>query len=92
MLKELYAKYGQNISLSACRSTTTKQNGQLHRGQRHGLAQPKRTEKWKQTEISKQYNHTVDTGNVPDRPPGQIILSTVMIEKLAAKLKELHEL
>ena len=48
--------------------------------------------KWKQTEISKQYNiQWIPAMYLIDRQ-GQIILSTVMIEKLAAKLKELHEL
>lgn len=48
--------------------------------------------KWKTTEVSRLYNiQWIPAMYIIDRQ-GRIILSTVMIEKVAAKLKELHEL
>lgn len=48
--------------------------------------------KWKETEVSKLYKiKWIPAMYLIDRH-GKIILSTVMIEKLADKLKELHEL
>lgn len=48
--------------------------------------------KWKSTEVSRLYNvKWIPSMYIIDRQ-GTIILSTVMIDKLAAKLKELHEL
>lgn len=48
--------------------------------------------KWKTTEVSRLYNiRWIPAMYIIDRQ-GRVILSTVMIEKVAAKLKELHEL
>ena len=92
-MKELHDKYGQRIkfisvSFDDNKDTWTRyisSNGMdwLH------LSELK---KWKQTEISRLYNiKWIPAMYLIDRQ-GQIILSTVMIDKLAAKLKELHEL
>ena len=48
--------------------------------------------KWKSTDVSRLYNiKWIPAMYLIDRQ-GTVILSTVMIDKLAAKLKELHEL
>lgn len=48
--------------------------------------------KWKETQISQMYKiKWIPAMYLIDRQ-GKIILSTVMIEKMADKLKELHEL
>lgn len=92
-MKELHDKYGQrikfvSISFDDNKDTWTRyisSNGMdwLH------LSELK---KWYQTDISRLYNiKWIPAMYLIDRQ-GQIILSTVMVEKLAAKLKELHEL
>lgn len=93
MLKELYAKYGQNIKFVSVSFDDDKAKWTNYI-EANGMDWLNLSElkKWKQTEISKQYNiQWIPAMYLIDRQ-GQIILSTVMIEKLAAKLKELHEL
>lgn len=93
MLKELYTKYGQNIKFVSVSFDDDKAKWTNYI-EANGMDWLNLSElkKWKQTEISKQYNiQWIPAMYLIDRQ-GQIILSTVMIEKLAAKLKELHEL
>lgn len=92
-LKRLHDEYGRNVKFVSVSfddkkenwTNCIKQNGMdwLH------LSELK---KWKQTDISRRYNvKWIPAMYVIDRDGG-IILSTVMIEKVAAKLKELNEL
>ncbi len=92
-MKQLHAEYGQtvrfvSVSFDDKRDNWTaciNSNGMdwLH------LSELK---KWKQTDISRLYNiKWIPAMYIIDRQ-GRIVLSTVMVEKLAAKLKELHEL
>lgn len=92
-MKRLHDEYGRNVKFVSVSFDDKKdnwtacieQNGMdwLH------LSELK---KWKQTEVSRLYNvKWIPAMYIIDRR-GDIILSTVMIEKVAAKLKELNEL
>lgn len=92
-MKRLHDEYGRNVKFVSVSFDEKKdnwtacieQNGMdwLH------LSELK---KWKQTEVSRLYNvKWIPAMYIIDRR-GDIILSTVMIEKVAAKLKELNEL
>lgn len=93
MLKELYSKYGQTIKFVSVSFDDNKDNWTQYI-EKNGMEWLNLSElkKWKQTDISKLYKiKWIPAMYLIDRQ-GQIILSTVMIDKLAAKLKELHEL
>lgn len=91
-MKRLHGEYGKNVRFisvsfddnkdSWTRCIETNGMDWLH------LSELK---KWKTTEVSRLYNiQWIPSMYVID-PRGRIVLSTVMIEKVAAKLKELHE-
>lgn len=93
MLKELYAKYGERIKFVSVSFDDKKENWKNY-VEANGMSWLNVSElkKWKETEVSKLYNiKWIPAMYLIDRQ-GKIILSTVMIEKLADKLKELHEL
>lgn len=92
-MKELYAKYGRTVKFVSV-SFDDNKDSWTRCVNSNGMEwlQLSELKKWKQTEVSRLYNiKWIPSMYVIDRQ-GQIILSTVMIDKLAAKLKELHEL
>lgn len=92
-MKELHDKYGDNIKFVGVSFDDNKDNWtQCIKTNGMEWLQLSELKKWKETEVSKLYNvKWIPAMYLIDRQ-GQVILSTVMIEKLAAKLKELHEL
>ena len=92
-MKELHAKYGQNIKFVSVSFDDKKDNWtRCISSNKMGWLHLSELKKWKQTEVSRLYNvKWIPAMYIIDRQ-GQVILSTVMVEKLAAKLKELHEL
>lgn len=93
VMKELHAKYGQDIRFVSI-SFDDKRDNWTNYIKANGMDWLHLSElkKWKETDISKLYSiKWLPSMYVIDRD-GEIILSTVMIEKVAAKLKELHEL
>ena len=92
-MKELHAKYGQNIKFVSVSFDDKKDNWtRCISSNKMDWLHLSELKKWKQTEVSHLYNvKWIPAMYIIDRQ-GQVILSTVMVEKLAAKLKELHEL
>ena len=92
-MKELHAKYGQNIKFVSVSFDDKKDNWtRCISSNKMDWLHLSELKKWKQTEVSRLYNvKWIPAMYIIDRQ-GQVILSTVMVEKLAAKLKELHEL
>ena len=92
-MKELHAKYGQNIKFVSVSFDDKKDNWtRCINSNKMDWLHLSELKKWKQTEVSRLYNvKWIPAMYIIDRQ-GQVILSTVMVEKLAAKLKELHEL
>lgn len=92
-MKQLYDKYGSNIRFVSV-SFDDKREAWTSCIEQNNLRwlQVSELKKWKETNVSKLYNiKWIPAMYLIDRQ-GRIVLSTVMIEKLAAKLKELHEL
>ncbi len=92
-MKELHDKYGQRIKFVSI-SFDDKKDAWTRCIETNGMDWLHLSElkKWKETEVSRLYNiKWIPAMYLLDRQ-GNIILSTVMVEKLAAKLKELHEL
>lgn len=92
-LKRLYSLYGKNVRFVSISFDDKPENWKKYvTANQMEWLQLSELKKWKETEISKQYSiHWIPSMYVIDRE-GNIILSTVMIEKVAAKLKELSEL
>ena len=93
MLKELYAKYGERIKFVSVSFDDKKENWKNY-VEANGMdwLNVSELKKWKETQISQMYKiKWIPAMYLIDRQ-GKIILSTVMIEKMADKLKELHEL
>ena len=92
-MKELHDKYGQKIKFVGISFDDNKQNWtNCIRSNNMDWLHLSELKKWKQTNISRLYNiKWIPAMYLLDRQ-GNVILSTVMVEKLAAKLKELHEL
>ena len=91
--QQLYDKYGSNIRFVSV-SFDDKREAWTSCIEQNNLRwlQVSELKKWKETNVSKLYNiKWIPAMYLIDRQ-GRIVLSTVMIEKLAAKLKELHEL
>ena len=93
VMKELHDKYGQRIKFVSV-SFDDKKDAWTRYISSNGMDWLHLSElkKWKQTEVSRLYNIKWIPAMYIIDLQGQVILSTVMIEKLAAKLKELHEL
>ena len=92
-MKELYAKYGRNIKFVSV-SFDEKKDAWTGCVSANGMEwlQLSELKKWKETSVSKLYNvKWIPAMYLIDRQ-GRVVMSTVMVEKLAAKLKELHEL
>lgn len=92
-LKKLYDKYG-HVATFVSVSFDEKRDNWVNYVEANdmGWLQLSELKKWKETNVSKLYNvQWIPSMYLIDRH-GQIILSTVMIEKIAAKLKELGEL
>lgn len=92
-MKRLHDEYGKNIRFVSV-SFDDKKDSWTRCIETNGMDWLHLSElkKWKTTEVSRQYNiQWIPAMYIIDRQ-GRIILSTVMIEKVAAKLKELHEL
>ena len=93
VLKELYAKYGRTVKFVSVSFDDDKDKWTRYVNA-NGMdwLNVSELKKWKETDISKRYNiKWIPSMYIVDRQ-GRIVLSTVMVEKLAAKLKELHEL
>ena len=93
VLKELYAKYGRTVKFVSVSFDDDKDKWTRYVNA-NGMDWLNLSElkKWKETDISKRYNiKWIPSMYIVDRQ-GRIVFSTVMVEKLAAKLKELHEL
>lgn len=94
LLKELHDRYGgKRIRFVSVSFDDKKENWERYvNANGMNWLQLSELKKMKEADISKSYKvRWIPTMYLIDRD-GQIILSTVMIEKLAAKLKELHEL
>lgn len=92
-MKRLHEKYGRNISFVSV-SFDDKRDAWTRCIAQYGMPwlHVSELKKWKETDISRLYNiKWIPAMYLIDRQ-GRIILSTVMIEKLAAKLQEQHEL
>ncbi len=92
-MKRLHGEYGKNIRFISV-SFDDKKDSWTRCIETNGMDWLHLSElkKWKTTEVSRLYNiQWIPAMYIIDRQ-GRIILSTVMIEKVAAKLKELHEL
>lgn len=92
-MKRLHDEYGKNIRFVSV-SFDDKKDSWTRCIETNGMDWLHLSElkKWKTTEVSRLYNiQWIPAMYIIDRQ-GRIILSTVMIEKVAAKLKELHEL
>lgn len=92
-MNELYAKYGRNIKFVSV-SFDEKKDAWTGCVSANGMEwlQLSELKKWKETSVSKLYNvKWIPAMYLIDRQ-GRVVMSTVMVEKLAAKLKELHEL
>ena len=92
-MKQLHEQYGANVSFV---SVSFDDNRDAWTGciARYGMPwlHVSELKKWKETAVSRLYNiKWIPAMYLIDRQ-GRIVLSTVMVEKLAAKLKELHEL
>ncbi len=92
-MKELHDKYGKSVKFLSV-SFDDKKDNWVNCINKYGMdwLHVSELKKWKTTQVSKLYNiKWIPSVYILDRN-GDIILSTVMIEKVAAKLKELHEL
>ncbi len=92
-MKRLHEQYGRNIRFVSV-SFDDKREAWTSCIEQNNLSwlQVSELKKWKETDISRLYHiKWIPAMYLIDRQ-GRIILSTVMIEKLAAKLQELHEL
>lgn len=92
-MKELYAKYGSGIKFVSVSFDDKKEawTGCIEANGMEWL-QLSELKKWKETAVSGLYGiKWIPAMYLIDRQ-GRVVLSTVMIEKLAGKLKELHEL
>ena len=93
VLKELHAEYGRTVKFVSVSFDDDKAKWTNY-VEANGMDWLNLSElkKWKETDISKRYNiKWIPSMYIVDRQ-GRIVFSTVMVEKLAAKLKELHEL
>ena len=92
-MKRLHDMYGQRIKFVSV-SFDDKKDNWTRCIESNGMDWLHLSElkKWKSTDVSRLYNiKWIPAMYLIDRQ-GTVILSTVMIDKLAAKLKELHEL
>ena len=92
-MKRLHDKYGRNVRFVSVSFDDKKDNWtRCIDSNNMDWLHLSELKKWKQTEVSRLYNvKWIPAMYIIDRQ-GQVVMSTVMIEKLAAKLKELHEL
>lgn len=92
-MKRLHDKYGRNVRFVSVSFDDKKDNWtRCIDSNKMDWLHLSELKKWKQTEVSRLYNvKWIPAMYIIDRQ-GQVVMSTVMIEKLAAKLKELHEL
>ena len=92
-MKRLHDKYGRNVRFVSVSFDDKKDNWtRCIDSNNMDWLHLSELKKWKQTDISRLYNiKWIPAMYLIDRQ-GTVILSTVMIDKLAAKLKELHEL
>lgn len=92
-MKELHARYGSDISFVGVSFDHDKDQW-TRCIEANGMEwlQVSELKKWKETDVSRLYGvKWIPAMYLIDRN-GRVVMATVMIEKLAAKLKELHEL
>lgn len=88
-MKRLYERYGKEVQFVGISFDDKKENWEKYvQSNELKWLQVSELKKWKDTGISKAYNISwLPTMYVLDRE-GKVVLSTVMIEKVAAKLEE----
>lgn len=92
-LKRLHSLYGKNVRFVSISFDDKKENWTKYvEANQLEWLHLSELKKWKETDISKQYKiKWLPSMYILDRE-GNIILATVMVEKVAEKLKELNEL
>lgn len=89
-MKRLYKLYGEKVQFVGVSFDDKKENWENY-VKSNGLEwlQVSELKKWKETDISKAYNISWLPSMYILDPEGKVVLSTVMIEKVADQLKEL---